>query len=80
MAGKLTLSIDREVIKRAKVFAKKSNRSLSSLIESYLEKITQTNEAAADAELSSIVGVMSLPHDFDEKNAIKEILAEKHLQ
>ncbi|AZQ43561.1 DUF6364 family protein [Nonlabens ponticola] len=43
MKKKLTLSIDEEVIKKAKSYAKETDRSLSELIEGYLEKITGSN-------------------------------------
>ena len=67
MATKLTLSIDENIIKKAKVFAKKSNRSLSDVIASYLNKITDTVNDESDAELEKIRGIISLPEGFDEK-------------
>ncbi len=79
MATKLTLSIDENIIKKAKVFAKKSNRSLSDIIASYLNKITDTVNDESDAELEKIRGIISLPEGFDEKKELRKILAEKHL-
>jgi hypothetical protein len=73
MPTKLTLSIDAEVIARAKDFAKKSNRSLSQLIESYLIRITESSETKdIDLELASIVGIIDLADDFDEKKFRRE--------
>lgn len=80
MNTKLTLSIDKEVIERAKEFAKKSNRSLSELIETYLSKITDIADDDSDKELEAIKGIISLPEDFDEKQVVRNILTEKHLR
>jgi hypothetical protein len=43
MKKKLTLSIDEEIIKNAKAYAKGTDRSLSELIENYLERVTNSN-------------------------------------
>jgi hypothetical protein len=78
MQTKLTLSIDRQIIDRAKEYAKQSNRSLSDIIETYLEKITDQYTDEIDHELSQIVGVIDLPVDFDEKKEIRNILNDKY--
>ena len=80
MNTKLTLSIDQEVIIRAKDFAKNSNRSLSEIIETYLDRITNGVNDDSDRELEKITGIVSLPGDFDEKTEIRRIRAEKHLK
>jgi hypothetical protein len=79
MQTKLTLSIDRQIIEKAKEFASRSNRSLSDIIETYLEKITDRELEEVDNELSKLIGVIKLPQDFDEKEEIRRILTEKHL-
>jgi len=79
MNTKLTLSIKQDVIERAKKFAKNSNRSLSEIIESYLDKITNTKTSEHDNELDKIRGIISLPKDFDERVEIRKILTSKHL-
>lgn len=78
MNTKLTLSIDKQIIEKAKQFARQSNRSLSEIIESYLEKITDQNLGDIDNEFAKIVGVINLPSDFDEKEEIRKILTKKH--
>lgn len=78
MQTKLTLSIDRQIIERAKEYAKQSNRSLSDIIETYLERLTDLKSDQIDHELSQIVGVIDLPADFDEKSEIRDILNEKY--
>ena len=41
MNTKLTLTIEQEVIKKAKEYAKDKNRSLSDIIENYLKMLTK---------------------------------------
>ena len=79
MQSKLTLSIDKQIIEKAKEFASRSNRSLSEIIETYLEKITDDGLEDVDNELTKLIGVIKLPGDFDEKNEIRRILTDKHL-
>ena len=80
MTTKLTLTVEKSVIERAKAYAKNTGRSLSEIIENYLETITQDG---ADPELSSklkrIVGVVDLPKDFDEEEELRSRLEKKHL-
>ena len=78
MGVKLTLSIDEKVIARAKAYAKNSGRSLSEIVETYLNKITSQQMDQEDSELNKIFGIISLPEDFDEKKAIKEIRINKN--
>lgn len=69
MTTKLTLTIDKAVAERAKSYAKNTGRSLSAIIEDYLDKITQADTDIADLspKLRKIVGAITLPEDFDEK-------------
>lgn len=80
MQTKLTLSIDKRIIEKAKDFARRSNRSLSEIIETYLEKITDEELGDVDNELSKLIGVIKLPEDFDDKKEIRKILTGKHLK
>jgi hypothetical protein len=80
MTVKLTLTIEKSVIERAKYFAKKTGRSLSELIENYLETITQvSDEGSLSPKLRKITGVISLPENFDEKKELSEYFEKKHL-
>ena len=80
MTTKLTLTVEKSVIERAKAYAKNTGRSLSEIIENYLETIT---EDGTDPELSPklkrIVGVVDLPKDFDEEEELRSRLEKKHL-
>jgi formiminotetrahydrofolate cyclodeaminase len=80
MTSKLTLTVEKSVIEKAKSYAKKTGRSLSELIENYLDTIT--SEENEDNELSSklkkIVGAVQLPKDFDEEKELSFYLEKKH--
>ena len=78
MTTKLTLSLKKSVIERAKRYAKSNNQSLSQIIESYLEKITSDNPELGDPELDSIRGIIKLPTDFDLKKESRKLRIEKH--
>lgn len=81
MTSKLTLTVEKSVIEKAKSYAKKTGRSLSELIEKYLDTIT--SEENDDEELSpkmkKIVGAVTLPIDFDEEKELSSYFEKKHL-
>ena len=80
MLTKLTLSIDEAIIVRAKSYARKNGRSLSDLIQRYLEMVTkEENEAELSPKLCRIVGSVQLPKNFDEKQELRSVLEKKHL-
>ena len=78
MSTKLTLSLKKSVIEKAKKYAKGNNQSLSQIIESYLEKITSQNPELGDSELDSVRGIISLPKDFDLKKETRKLRIKKH--
>lgn len=78
MNTKLTLSLKKSIIEKAKQYAKGNNQSLSQLIESYLEKITSQSPELGDPELDSIRGIIKLPKDFDVKNESRQLRIKKH--
>jgi hypothetical protein len=81
MSTKLTLTVEKDVIERAKSYAKKTGRSLSELIENYLDDLTreQGNEKLMSPRLRKIVGSVKLPKNFDEKRELRSYLERKHL-
>ena len=80
MTTKLTLTVQKDVIERAKSYAKVSGRSLSELIEQYLETITQENNTQPiSPRLKKLIGAVKLPKDFDEKKELQNYLEKKHL-
>lgn len=80
MASKLTLTVEKSVIERAKSYAKSTGRSLSELIENYLDSITQDNgNEKISPKLKKIVGAVKLPKDFDENKELRSYFENKHL-
>jgi hypothetical protein len=80
MTKKLTLSVEKSVIEKAKLYAKHSGRSLSELIENYLETLTEENtDKTLSPALKKIVGKVKLPADFDEEKELRAYFENKHL-
>lgn len=82
MNTKLTLTIERSVIEKAKKYARKRERSLSDLIENYLKALTNepaTNEDTLTPAVKSLKGSFKLPENFDYKKALTHRLSEKYL-
>jgi len=82
MNTKLTLTIEQELIQKAKDYAKQKNRSLSDIIENYLKILTK-EEKKESSKLSPIVkslkGSFKMPADFDYKEELKNRLEQKYL-
>lgn len=81
MTTKLTLTVEESTIKKAKSYAKHTGRSLSELIENYLETLTETHHEKdkLSPKLKKIAGVVKLPADFDEKRELNAYFENKHL-
>ena len=80
MDTKLTLKLDSFVIERAKNYARKKNTSLSQLIETYLNFLTNPKNENDDVTplVRSLSGVIDLPKDFDSKASYKSHLLKKY--
>jgi len=82
MNTKLTLTIEKSVIERAKKYAKDKENSLSSIVENYLKVLTKDN-SVQETELIPIVkslkGSFTLNADFDYKKEIAKTLSDKYL-
>jgi hypothetical protein len=81
MITKLTLTIEKDIIVRAKQYAKNTGRSLSNLVESYLEQVTRNDcqTATISPKLKKIVGAVKLPKHFDEKKTLQNYYEKKHV-
>lgn len=81
MDAKLTLKLDKEVIERAKRFAKAYNTSVSKMVERYLDQVTQ-QEAKVETELTPLVrslyGIADLPEGYNPEEDYLEHLLKKH--
>jgi len=80
MKTKLTLTCEKSIIERAKLFAKNTGRSLSEITEHYLDTITQDNGTETiSSTLKKIVGAVKLPKNFAEEKELRSNLENKHL-
>lgn len=80
MTTKLTLTVEKSIIERAKVYAKSTGRSLSDIIEKYLETITEEeSDQKVSPKLKKIIGAVKLPKDFDEDKELASSFEKKHL-
>lgn len=82
MDSKLTLSIDKDIARKAKQYARSNGRSLSDLVENYLKLLTK-NSIGDDSQytprVKSLLGSVTLPDDFDYKKEIADYLTKKYL-
>ena len=85
MDTKLTLKLDKHVIDRAKEYAASHKRSLSRIIESYLQSLTIQDDstiAVDDIQISPFVRSMAtgvhIPSDLDYKADYSKYLTEKY--
>ncbi len=82
MNVKLTLTIDKGVIMKAKIAAHKSGRSLSNMVETYLK--TQVSKEEADQQsaysplITSLKGSIPLADGLDYKDELKSALTNKY--
>lgn len=80
MNTKLTLRLNSNVIQRAKNWAQKNKTSLSKMIESYLNSVT--NQKSKDIEITPLVeslsGIIELPENYDYRKDYSKHLSEKY--
>ncbi len=72
MTTKLTLSVDKETIEKAKRYAQEHNRSLSELVTYYLEALTEEEKSRLEIdpeilEIADEIPVEELPDEPDPK-------------
>ena len=83
MNTKLTLTIEQEIIERAKNYAKEKNRSLSDIIENYLKMLTKSERKQKVEKLNPIVkslkGSFNMSKNMDYKKELRNRLEEKYL-
>jgi len=84
MNTKLTLTIEKEVIDRAKKYAKEEKRSLSDIIENYLKMLTQSkselnaNEQELNPLVASLRGSFKMPKDMDYQKELNKRREDKY--
>ncbi|WP_417445235.1 DUF6364 family protein [Joostella sp.] len=83
MNTKLTLTIEKEIIEKAKNYAKEKNRSLSDIIENYLKTLTKQDQNKKRKKLNptveSLKGSFKMPKDMDYKKELQNRLEKKYL-
>ncbi len=84
MLTKLTLTIDKSIVKEAKEYARKKNRSVSRIVEEYLQNITMNRESfTVSNEIKSPItdSISGMFHDTGKsyKELLDESLQEKYL-
>jgi hypothetical protein len=81
MEAKLTLRLNKRVIDRAKNYAHLHDVSLSKMIESYLDSVTE-DKSGKSIEITPLVkslsGIAKLNPDFDFKKDYTRFLTEKY--
>ena len=79
MNTKLTLSLNKNIIEEAKIYAKENQISLSKLIENYLNSLVKTRQKETtriSPLVESLTGVIS--SDTDERKSYRDYLSEKY--
>ena len=80
MQVKVTLSLEKEVIERAKEFSRRQHKSLSKLVENYLRQITSgaSEQEAITPLVSDLSGVIKPDAAENRKADYTDYLAEKY--
>ncbi|WP_396191232.1 DUF6364 family protein [Flavobacterium sp.] len=86
MNTKLTLSLEKEVIEKAKIYAKGTGRSLSEMVENYFRSLVENSNKNNDKDeyedihpsVKKLIGRITLPDYFDIKKAKEEYYKEKY--
>lgn len=81
MNTKLTLSLNKDVIYQAKIYAKEHNISLSFLIENYLQKIVaeyKTNDSSKGSIVNELSGIIDLDSKTDSNDDYTDYLTKKY--
>ena len=75
MKSKLTLNVDKELAREAKVYARSRGRSLSDLVESYFKILTSKETDTQDdltPKVKSLLGSIKVSQDFDYKTDLSD--------
>ncbi len=82
MESKLTLNVNKDLARKAKVYAKNHGRSLSDLVESYFKILTNKatdTEIELTTRVKSLMGSIEVSEDFDYKADLSDQLSRKFL-
>ena len=80
-AEKLTLKLEKKAISKAKTYAKANRTSLSKLVESYFNEISNAANGTTNSKISprvrSLSGIIK-GKDINYKEELTKILSRKH--
>jgi hypothetical protein len=80
MTTKLTVTLEKKIIDRAKLYARKKGKNLSDIVESYLTELANTEPQPKQdllKELSKLFGSVKIPAKLNHKKEIRSILKNK---
>lgn len=83
MDTKLTLNVDKDLVKKAKQYARNRGRSLSDLVEHYFRLLTNdaaTTDKDISARVKSLMGSVKVPEGFDYRSELSKQLSKKYLK
>ena len=82
MNTKLTLTIEKDIIEEAKLYAKDKGQSLSDIVENYFKLLTKDKRKIKPNQLSPRIsrlrGIIKVDKDFDYKKVLAEELSKKY--
>jgi hypothetical protein len=80
MDTKLTLRLNKTIIEKAKIYAHRHNISLSRMVETYLDSMTEPKADLPEITplVESLSGVIQYSSDMDYKKEYAAFLNEKH--
>lgn len=79
MTTKLTLTVEKSVIEKAKKYAKGTQRSLSEMVQKYLESLVEESDKSdLSPKIKKLAGSLKLPANFDYDKALDDYYKEKY--
>ena len=79
MTTKLTLTVEKSVIEKAKKYAKGTQRILSEMVQKYLESLVEeSDKSELSPKIKKLAGSLKLPENFDYDKALDDYYKEKY--
>jgi hypothetical protein len=84
MRTRLNLTLNKTVAESAKQYAEKTGRSLSQLVETYLEGLVETDAYFVSNDLppklKKLFGSVKISADLDHKQALRETFNSRYIK
>jgi len=85
MNTKLTLTLEKEVIEKAKQYASQHERSLSEIVENYFKLLTESKSKSGtenieelSPRIKKLKGILKVDADFDYKEVLNSEKSKKY--